>query len=278
MAYTGVALPGDTVGNIHPQVGDVKIISTSSSSMTIEALVNITNPTPYTAVVPYVNIHIVRDGFVLGSATAENMKVVRGMNTNLVVRADWNPAAGGEASRKVASDMISEYLSGRNITIDVKTHRGTIPSAPIIGEGLSKLNISIAAPKLDLPGEGENKGHFIRDATFHLLSSTATFTLVSPLRYNTIYVDWINATALYNHTEPVGRIVYGLPFAAPPGTSVTPKLPVDWSMGSVGYDAVKRALGGALKLDASANVTVRIGNWKDTVWYEGQGIGASIRL
>ncbi|KAK2047473.1 hypothetical protein LZ31DRAFT_551301 [Colletotrichum somersetense] len=271
-------LPDNTVGNVHPQVGDVKIISTSSSSMTIEALVNVTNPTPYTAVVPYVNVHIVRDGFVLGSATAENMRVVRGMNTNLVVTATWNPAAGGEASRKVASDMISEYLSGRNITIDIKTHRGTIPTAPIIGEGLSKLNISIAAPKLKLPGEGENDGHFIRDATFHLLSSTATFTLVSPLRYNTIYVDWVNATAFYNHTEPVGRIVYDLPFEAPPGTSVTPKLPVDWSMGSVGYDAVRNALGGSLKLDARANVTVRIGNWRDTVWYEGQGLGASIRL
>ncbi|KAJ0167648.1 hypothetical protein CTA2_1326 [Colletotrichum tanaceti] len=275
---TALALPGDTIGNIHPKVGDVKIISTSSSSMTIEASVNITNPTPYTAVVPYVNIHIVRDGFVLGSATAENMKVVKGENTNLIVKATWDPAVGGEASRKAASDMISEYLSGRNITIDVKTHRGTIPAAPLIGEGLSKLNISIAAPKLDLPGEGGKKGHFIRDATFHLLSSTATFTLVSPLRYNTIYVDWINATALYNHTESVGRIVYNLPFAAPPGTSITPKLPVDWSMGSVGYGAVKRALGGALKLDAIANVTVRIGNWKETVWYEGQGIGASIRL
>lgn len=246
--------------------------------MTLEALVNITNPTPYTASIPYINIHIVRDGFVLGSATAENLRVDKGNNTNLLVKANWDPTVEGEAGRKIASDMISEYLSGRNVTIDVKTHRGTIPTAPLIGEGLSKLNISIAAPKLDLPGEGDKKGHFIRDATFHVLSSTATFTLVSPLRYNTIYVDWINATALYNHTEPVGRIIYGLPFAAPPGMSVTPRLPVDWSAGSVGYDAVKRAIGGSLTLDASANVTVRIGNWKDTVWYEGQGIGASIRL
>lgn len=278
MAYTGAALPGNTFGSIRPQVGDVRILSTSSSSMTIEAVVNITNPTPYTATVPYVNIHIVKDGFILGTATAKNMKVVRGNNTNLVVTANWDPTAGGEGGRKIASDMISEYLSGRNVTIDVKAHRGSIPSVPLIGEALSKLNISIAAPKLELPGDGENKGHFIRDATFHLLSSTATFTLVSPLRYNTIFIDWVNATAFYNHTESVGSIVYDLPFAAPPGMSTTPKLPVDWSLGSVGYDAVKRALGGALKLDASANVTVRIGNWKETVWYEGQGIGASIRL
>ncbi|OLN92073.1 hypothetical protein CCHL11_01544 [Colletotrichum chlorophyti] len=271
-------LPGDTFSSIRPQVGDVKILSTSSSSMTIEALVNMTNPTPYTAVIPYVNIHIVRDGFVLGSATVENMNVVRGNNTNLLVTANWSPTAYGEGGRRVASDLISEYLSGRNVTIDVKAHRGTIPAVPIIGEAMSKLNISVAAPKLDLPGDGESKGHFIRDATFHVFSSTATFVLASPLKYNTIYVDWVNATAFYNHTEPVGRILYDLPFAAPPGSSTTPRLPVDWSAGSVGYDAVKKAIGGSLKLDARANVTVRIGNWKETVWYEGQGIGASIRL
>ncbi|TDZ31152.1 hypothetical protein C8035_v005197 [Colletotrichum spinosum] len=271
-------LPGDTLGNVRPHVGDIKIISSSSNSMTLEALVNITNPTPYSATIPYVNIHIVKDGFVLGSATAENMKVVRGNNTNLLVTATWDPSASGQVGHRVGSDLISEYLSGRNVTIDVKTHRDSFPAVPVIGEALSKLNLTISAPKLNLPGDGEGKGHFIRDATFHLLSSTATFTLVSPLTYNTIYVDWINATALYNHTHPVGRIVYDLPFAAPPGTSTTPRLPVDWSMGSVGYDAVRKAIGGQLKLDASANVTVRIGNWKETVWYEGQGIGASIRL
>ncbi|KAF6816857.1 pre-rRNA processing protein [Colletotrichum sojae] len=272
-------LPGNAFGSARPQVGDVKIISSTSTSLTLEALVNITNPTPYAAFVPYVNIHIVKDGVVLGSATAENMNVVRGNNTNLLVTAKWDPTADGEAGRRIAGDLISEYLSGRNVTIGVKTHRGTLPSVPAIGEALSKLNISIAAPKLDLPGDGDGeKKHFIRDATFHVFSSTATFTLASPLTYNTIYVDWVNATAFYNHTESVGRIVYDLPFAAPPGTSTTPRLPVDWHIGSVGYDAVRKAIGGALQLDAMANVTVRIGNWKETIWYEGQGIGASIRL
>ncbi|KAI8202957.1 hypothetical protein K4K52_005868 [Colletotrichum sp. SAR 10_76] len=216
-------LPGKAIGSVRPQVGDVKIIDTSETSLTLEALVNITNPTPYSAFVPYVNIHIVKDGTILGSATAENLNVVRGNNTNMVVTAKWDPTTHGDAGRRIASDLISEYLSGRNVTFDVKAHRGTLPSVPIIGEALSKLNITIAAPKLDLPGDGDEedgkkKGHFIRDATFHVLSSTATFTLVSPLTYNTIYVDWVNATAYYNHTEKVGHILYDLPFAAPPAT------------------------------------------------------------
>jgi hypothetical protein len=102
--------------------------------------------------------------------------------------------------------------------------------------------------------------------------------MVSPLQYSTIYIDNINATAFYNHTQPVGHINYDLPFKVPPGTSQTPKLPVDWSLDSIGYEKLQRALGGELKLDASGTVVVRLGQWIQEVWYIGSGIGASVRL
>lgn len=112
----------------------------------------------------------------------------------------------------------------------------------------------------------------------HLLSSSAIFTLLSPLPHSTIYITYINATAFYNHTDPVGDIIYDLPIAVPPGATQTPRLPVDWSLGSVGYEAVKQALGGTLKLDAKATVSVRIGRWQETVWFIGGGIGAKITI
>jgi hypothetical protein len=111
----------------------------------------------------------------------------------------------------------------------------------------------------------------------HLISSTATFTLISPI-HTTLYITKVNATALYNHTEPVGKIIYELPFAVPPGSSISPRLPVDWNLGSVGYNAVRDALGGILKLDATADVSVRVGQWKQDVWFHGKGIGAHIRF
>jgi len=120
--------------------------------------------------------------------------------------------------------------------------------------------------------------HFIDDATFHLFSSTAQFTLLSPLRYSTLYIENINATAFYNHTEPVGYILYDLPFKVTPGASQSPKLPVKWSLDSVGYEKLKDALGGTLKCDAVGTVGVRLGQWSETVWYAGSGIGANIRF
>ena len=112
----------------------------------------------------------------------------------------------------------------------------------------------------------------------HLLSSTADFTLMSPLPKTTLYITSLNATAFYNHTLPIGTIIHDLPFAVPPGLSTTPRLPVDWDLGSVGYEAVRKALGGGLKLDAEAEVGVKIGKFETNVWFIGGGIGAIVRL
>ena len=112
----------------------------------------------------------------------------------------------------------------------------------------------------------------------HLFSSTATFTLLSPLAHTTLYLTHINATAIYNDTEPIGLILYDVPFAVPPGATTTPRLPVDWSLGGVGYGAVKDALGGTLVLSAKADVGVKVGEWEENLWFEGGHIGAHVRV
>ncbi|RSL98536.1 hypothetical protein CEP52_010269 [Fusarium oligoseptatum] len=245
-------VPGDTLSKLNPQVGEIEIIETSETGVQMKGFVNITNPTPYTAVVPYFNIHILHDGQVLGEAISRNVDFGQGVNTNLLVHAIWDPT---------------------------RTHKGSIPSIPLIGDALSKINVTLPTPRIRIPGEDENeKPRFIADATFHILSSTATFTLLSPLQYNTLYIEHINATAFYNHTEPVGQIIHDSPFPATPGRSQTPRLPVDWSPGSVGYGKLKEALGGTLKLDAVANVTVRLGSWTENLHYHGEGIGAKVSL
>ena len=111
----------------------------------------------------------------------------------------------------------------------------------------------------------------------HLFTSTATFTLLSPLPSTTLYITHINATALYK-TSPVGALHYDLPFAVPPGASQSPRLPVEWSLDSVGYEAVRKALGGELELEARAVVGIRIGGWEERVWFVGSGIGASVKI
>lgn len=112
----------------------------------------------------------------------------------------------------------------------------------------------------------------------HLITSSASFTLVSPLPRTTLYITSIHANAFYNHVVLVGSIDHDLPFAVPPGQSITPRLPVAWDISGAGYGAVRDALGGTLKLDAKANATVKIGRWEEKLWFIGRGIGAQVRL
>ena len=168
----------------------------------------------------------------------------------------------------------------------LQAHNGTIPAQPALGELLSHFPVTLPAPHLSTPKEpsddpsdpeDDGKSHFIRDATMHLITSTAIFTLASPFSATTLYITRLNATAYYDG-HPSGKILYELPFAVPPGLTETPRLPVDWSLGSVGYEAIKKALGGKLKLSAFAHVGVRIGEWRETIWFKGGQIGANVRL
>ena len=106
----------------------------------------------------------------------------------------------------------------------------------------------------------------------HVFSSSANFILLSPVE---LYITSISASAFYNGTE-VGTIDWTYPFLVEKGLSTTPKLPVNWNADAL--EAVRDAIGGTLRLDAKADVGVRVGRWQEKVWYEGSGIGAKIRL
>jgi hypothetical protein len=268
--------------------------------LSLRAIVTLANPTPYSAYVPYVSVRVETNGTTIGEAAAYDVRAgAFDEEVAVAARATWNPSLlGGDKGVEVAREWLSEYISGyENITVTVRMYEGSFPALPKLGKALGRLAIKIPAPRLKLPGDRRHHRHhdddknpsageegggegsrFIRDATFHVLSSTATFTLASPLTRNTVFIDWVNATALYNHTEPIGRIDYDVPFAARPGLSTTPRLPVEWSVDSVGYGKLREALGGRMKLDARAKVGVRIGEWREWVWFWGRGIGAGVRL
>ncbi|KAI5466882.1 hypothetical protein BGZ63DRAFT_346794 [Mariannaea sp. PMI_226] len=273
-------LPGNVFAELNPQVGQIEILNTSETGVRIHARINITNPTSYTATVPYFNIHILHNGETLGEAVATGVDFGLGNNTNIIVQSTWDPVRfGGQSAHEVGRKLLSAYVSGENTTLTAKTHHNSIPSIPLLGEALSAINFTIPTPRVTLPGEDEDiNQRFIASATFHIFSSSATFELVSPLLFNTLHIVDVNATAYYNHTEPVGQIIDHREFPVPPGRSETPRLPVQWSPDHVGYDKLKRALGGKLKLDAIADVTLRLGNWIETVHYTGKGIGAKISL
>lgn len=93
-----------------------------------------------------------------------------------------------------------------------------------------------------------------------------------------ITITSIEATAYYEGDEPLGRIKYYEPFDVPPGISQTPRIPVDLILGGVGYDALRKALGQSLEMDAVAKIGIKVLQYTDIVLYRGKGIAANVRL
>ncbi|PVI07803.1 hypothetical protein DM02DRAFT_511722 [Periconia macrospinosa] len=285
------------VSKFAPKIGNLSIIDTSPTSLILQAHANITNPTNYSATVPYFNINVLVNETVVGQAMVKDVDVHPGNNTDIVVTVVWDPFTyGGKAGKTIGSEFLSQYISGYNVSFTFQAHNKTIPSQPGLGEVLSHFPITIPAPSLSGPKDpddpdgpddpddgddrddsGRKRSHFIRSATMHIISSTALFTLASPFHSTTMYITALNATA-YHDGHPAGVINYDIPFAVPPGLSESPRLPVDWSLSSIGYDAIRKALGGTLKLKAFANVGVQVGEWTERIWYQGGSIGAHVRL
>lgn len=285
---------GDLMGKLKPRVETLEIGSTNESSIVFKIRMNATNPTMYSAAVPYVDFLLTYNGTAVAHVTAKNLSLVPGLNSGISVELSWSPLKySGKRGLEAGRRMLSQYISGENVTVAVQSHPGTIPGLPRLGRSLSKISIQFQIPPLPVPrspdgdgddddddDDGERNGgaHFIQDATLHLFSSTAEFTLFSPLPNTSMFITCINATAFYDKTERVGKIVSNLPFEVPPGISRTPRLPVDLELSGVGYEAVKKALGGSLKMDAVATVGVQIQQYTDVVVYRGEGIGAKVRI
>ncbi|EXJ85879.1 hypothetical protein A1O1_06248 [Capronia coronata CBS 617.96] len=234
-----------------PELKGMEVVDTSDTSLILQATVNLINPTEYSVSIPYCNVSLWVNDTRVGYAWL-SADVIPGPN-QITARAAWEVGA-------VGGEWLSQYISGYNTTLTIKSHADSIPNFPD-----PKVEMTVPTPKMFGP-------KFLKETTMHILSSTATLVLVSPFA---MYVTSIDAAAYHNGSE-IGTIAWEYPFAIVPGENLTPRLPVDWNSNAFG--TIRDALGGSLKLDARADVGVKIGQWQESIWYEGRGLGAKIRL
>ena len=108
-----VAISGGHLAGFLPKIGSLLILDTTASTLTIQAKMNITNPTEYSATVPYVNINLLSNGTIMGHATAENVSIVPGLNHDILVTALWDPKVpSGKKGLEIGRELLSQYISG----------------------------------------------------------------------------------------------------------------------------------------------------------------------
>ena len=110
-------MSGHNLTDYNLQIGSLEIYETTKTTFRLEAKINITNPTEYSATVPYVDLLLLNNGTVLGHATASNVSVVPGFNYNIPVKSLWDPV--GPKGAAVGRELLSQYISGEFIKLDL---------------------------------------------------------------------------------------------------------------------------------------------------------------
>jgi hypothetical protein len=107
------AVPHREFSKFSPQVGNLEILDTGSGSVTLQAQVNYTNPTPYSATLPYVNILLISNGTTIGHLSVKNILVTPGLNKNVLAQAVYDPSTfSGDDGLSAGRELISQYVSG----------------------------------------------------------------------------------------------------------------------------------------------------------------------
>ncbi|KAJ5896121.1 uncharacterized protein N7473_005520 [Penicillium subrubescens] len=277
---------GNSIGQINPTIASMELGDTTETSLDVSVRMNFTNPTNYSATIPFFDVEMLFNDTAIAHVFARNLSVVPGNNTNVSIQMTWDPFSnGGEAGVEAGRKFVSSYISGAHMTLSIKTHEGTFPTLPDLGKALSVFSFEVPVPHMSMPrapgdedDDDDKPPRFIQEATLHFFSSTAEFTVFSPSVETSITITSMDATAYYDGDEPVGHINYHRSFDVPPGISHSPRLPVDLVLGGVGYDALRKALGQELVLDAVAKVGVRVKNYADIVNYHGNGLAAKVRV
>lgn len=105
---------GGMFDQIKPQIESLALGPTTESSFVVNTKVNITNPSPYSASVPFVDLLLVYNTTRVAHVTARDLTISPGVNSGLPVDLKWSPLElDGPAGRDAGRELISEYISGQ---------------------------------------------------------------------------------------------------------------------------------------------------------------------
>jgi hypothetical protein len=82
----------------------------------MKAKVNVTNPSPYSAAVPFVDLILVYNETKVAHLIAHDLKIIPGVNSGIHADLQWDPLElSGPAGVIAGQEMLSRYISGKTV-------------------------------------------------------------------------------------------------------------------------------------------------------------------
>ncbi|KAF9993529.1 hypothetical protein BGZ80_001951 [Entomortierella chlamydospora] len=280
------------LSSVTPILDGLDVIDSTEHSLTVKATLIVWNPSSITANLGGLSFLWSYDGRLIGMASVPDLKLKVGNNTiecfgMMDPRIDCthknDPSCDIGFAGNASREFISKYISGDNTTtIDILGYAGST-KIPLLQPMMSSFFITSSLPEIEQD--------FLISSTMYLLSHTLVLELRNPLD-TPITVLYINGTASYKN-EPLGHILVDFqndiaspkPILIPAndhqnetsGYAKTPKLPVTFDLSSVGYEALKKALGGTLEVDVLCHIKTKVGSMLMWVDFAKDGVSSDVR-
>ena len=111
-----IASIGNSLDRINPGIVSLILGNTTESSMLVSTQVNFTNPTNYSATVPFVDFLILYNDTTVAHITARNISVGPGNNSYVPIDFFWCPLdAAGIDGVEAGRALFSSYISGQSL-------------------------------------------------------------------------------------------------------------------------------------------------------------------
>ncbi|KAJ1723029.1 hypothetical protein LPJ53_002600 [Coemansia erecta] len=277
-------------------VSRMHIANTTKDLVSLEIDFGISNPFSYGVHMSDLALHLSYADLRIAKIGFKELSISQGSNKATML-VDFYNHPDDPRQRMLFLDA----SSGKNMTIEVSGFPNCTSIAPLEASLREfSQNITIDMSQLKSGNRDNSKsGMFtlsfpkvLREVVFHLFSISVEATVVNPVSGAGIWLQAIEAVGYYKSTIPLGTLGYD--FMADPTRHnaastnglllpfnqavTTPRLPITANETSIGWDVLRRAIGGTLDVDVFTNIQVLVGNAQFNVTAMGKNAPVKIRF
>ncbi|KAJ2150994.1 hypothetical protein IWW43_003623 [Coemansia sp. RSA 1935] len=270
----------------------IHVLDTTRDQIKLEIDIGVENPFTYGAFISDMALEVNYAGLHIATVGVKELSLSQGTN-DVTVYVDFNNYPGDPRQRM----LFLEASSGKNVTLEISGFPNCTTISPL-EESLRGFSQKFTIDTSQLGSHSSSPGIFtgkfpkvLREVVFHIFTMSAEATVVNPVSGASVWIQTIDAIGYYEDDIPLGVLEYDFTDKQPrrQGQSnglllpynqaiTTPRLPITANETSIGWDVVRRAIGGTLDVSVFTNIQMQVGNAPLNFTIMGRNAPVKIRL
>ncbi|KAJ1830378.1 hypothetical protein LPJ63_004970 [Coemansia sp. RSA 2711] len=263
-------------------VSRIHVADTTRDLISLEIGVNVNNPFTYGAFISDLALMVKYSGLHIVTIGVKELSLSQGAN-DVTLYVDFHNYPNDPRQRM----LFLEASSGKNVTVEIAGFPNCTSIQPLetsLREFVHRTTINTdpsSGPRMvtgSLP-------QVLREVVFRIFAMSAEATIVNPVSGADVWLQVIEAIGYYKHDIPLGMLEYDFTSDGPKGLRLpfdravsTPRMPIVANETSIGWDVLRRAIGGTLDVDVFTNIQMQVGNAPLNFTVMGRNAPVKVRL